>query len=136
MKKLSRVVKFRGENCDGSWVTGDLQQLQTKKFRTIIWNNVDHISYVVDPATVGQFTGLLDKNNEEIYEGHILKLGEINDNKDFVGKIGKVLFNNDNGSFVVEWKWSKNQHDVQLTCDVACDSVIVGNFCENPKMLG
>lgn len=60
---MSRPIKFRALRDDGTWLYSD-----DKLSR--FWASVDN-GYV-HYETVGQFTGLLDKNGKEIYIGDIL----------------------------------------------------------------
>ena len=85
-----------------------------------------------DNFVTQQYTGLNDSNDDPIYEGDILK------NHYDVGNniIGQVLYESDYGGFIFQWKRRGQDYKItNLNCDVAFESVIVGNILENPELL-
>jgi uncharacterized phage protein (TIGR01671 family) len=80
-----------------------------------------------DDYVIQQYTGLTDNNDGPIYEGDILK------NHYDVGNniIGQVLYEADHGGYIFQWKRKGRGQDYKnLNCDVAFESVIVGNIFE------
>ena len=87
-----------------------------------------------DDYVIQQYTGLNDSNDDPIYEGDILKIsyGAMGD------VIGQVLYEADHGGYIFQWKRirkGRGQDYKNLNCDVAFESVIIGNIFEHSELL-
>ena len=135
---MDREILFRGK------VTGLPLYLQDKK-KVGTWVYGSYLSYptaqivdledeyVVDPATVGQFTGLCDKNGVKIFEGDIVNAGYENANGSFFHYYS-VVFSIDNGSWEI---YNKELHFKRLTqITIVKNSIeVIGNIHDNPELL-
>lgn len=131
---MGRIIKFRGKRADGSaWVYGDL--LQENSGRKVIMTNLstwgdnpDDIepygeNIIVNPDTVGQFTGLCDADGKEIYEGDIVK-------NESAGFFGVIKFKD--SAFIIDINKIKGTLFACLQTD---SFEVMGNMHDNPELL-
>ena len=121
---------FRGKRKDGQgWIEGDLVHTRTttQGVETEIYT-LD-MSYEVDPETVGQCTGLKDKNGKLIYEGDIVK-GLFN----FGLEIMSVCTFKD-GAFGLTAKQCGAYHLSAFTSLWEVQYEVLGNIHDNPNLL-
>lgn len=120
-----RTIKFRGKRVDnGEWVTGYVLFSKDNSEAVIAkLTDTESVCENVDPNTVGQFTGLLDKNGKEIFEGDVV---------DFDNYLqGRSYVEFDSGCFRV----ASPNYTTTLTYHVSLHTHIIGNIHDNPELL-
>ena len=122
---MKREILFRGKRVkDGKWVEG----LLTKdiKGHIRIQYNPRNFSVVVNPETVGQFTGMTDKNGTKIFEGDIVKEKyKINE------RLYYIVWDNDYFALRAESEYTSYQLDELLLSH--CE--VIGNIYDNKELL-
>ncbi|MDR0979485.1 MAG: YopX family protein [Lachnospiraceae bacterium] len=125
-----REILFRGKTFtkeDYEWIYGYLYK---EKEVLCISDDIYEIKgQVILKDTVGQFTGLLDKNGVKIFEGDIVKFTDYTNNEngcEGFDNIGAVEY----GEFGFD---ITNRNYVDLD-DTLCTVEIIGNIYDNPEL--
>lgn len=145
-----REILFRGKTAFGAWVHGDLihRKVWKSKFEVIRIddNGFDNYTeYEVATETIGQYTGLTDKNGKKIFEGDVVKAVIVRDlcggteNREETGiigydKIGMIgLITEYDGTIPV---WSDFFQELTLSgCIDDFWFEVIGNIHDNPDLL-
>ena len=128
-----REIKFRGKikldsfhrKDQGDWAYGYFKVESSPHFDESAYFIIEKgKAYQVIPETVGQYTGLKDKNGKEIYEGDIVKHED--------GAVMIVKWIDKCAGFVVTYR-NLGDEIIDYITLVKCGEVI-GNIYENPEL--
>lgn len=119
-----REILFRGKRIDnGEWVEGYLNYNSTRK-QYYIMDDVDTFPIPVHKESVGQYTGLTDKNGDKIFDSDVVDILTENE------EVGIVTY--DEGFFYVK----ADGFSVDFRNNInGNDLLIVGNIHDNPELL-
>ena len=157
-----RKILFRGKRMDnGEWVYGNLVRGCDEKYAYIVeFGNKELCRNYVNaiPETVGQYTGLADKNETRIFEGDIVQYLTYDDfDCQSVVKFGEYKQDGSCGEygariclgFYVEVDnftcpdWCENEPECfsdyqkqQNILEIANECEVIGNIYDNPELLG
>lgn len=137
------IPKFRGKSIadenKGEWMCGNLIADKTSAYITDgdIDAYEDFISIErwcsIDVNTVGQSTGLFDKNGVEVFEGDVVQFEDCYIESDFL-YINKGIVEWSQGRFTVTNRDSVEMED--LLDGELLDVTIIGNIYENSALMG
>ena len=123
-----RDVRFRGKRVDNSkWIYGyyvfahHYHYIIESEYVLVLKENLSAYSFEVIPKTVGQYTGLKDKNGKEIYEGDIIHDGL----RVYTVEFYKGGFWLNQGQKGADWQIH----------NISAQSEIIGNIHENQELL-
>lgn len=147
---MEREILFRGKRKDnGEWICGDLLQDVESGICAIVsyvnlGGNIHDLSesciFAVIPETVGQYTGLTDKNGVKIFEGDIVKGTAYS-----ATRIGVIVWIDEISSFGVRHVNAPNPTAWENSSILRCVSLgktdefaaeVIGNIHDNPELLG
>lgn len=139
-----RLIKFRGKRIDnGEWVYGALC-MSAKYAPYILWSGNDSVvieTPIIDQDSIGEYTGLIDKNGKEIYEGDIIHLND----EEFALEHGNgivVFLEKDQGGRPCGGLWYLEDADEYSNTENSLYDLwyqgeleIIGNIHDNPELL-
>lgn len=125
-----REIKFRGLGIfDNQWTYGGISNMLPDS-TAIIEKNYKHgeppSAHVVDPKTVGEYTGFKDIQGNEVFEGDVLSIcfDEHDEDREH-GWNAEVIFHH--GCFMAG--------DEDLVVNIIESALVIGNIHEHPHLL-
>ena len=133
-----REILFRGKRLDnGEWIQGDIVQFPVHGVVRIVEQEPSYKDAEVDSDTVGQYTGLTDKNGREIFEGDIIHLeySQVFFGGEYFGEYTAEVSYKE-GCFITDGINNGDEIETPLSGFDNDEVEIIGNIHDNPELLG
>lgn len=138
-----REILFRGKRLDnGEWVEGFYVAHQKPGFPSVYKHFIVHYEadvsfwHEVAPKTVGQFTGLLDKDGKRIFEGDIVRVLGNQDVEDWKSVDYNALIAFLDGGFcAIDGTIEDHAFRRYALMRMDFELEIIGNIHDNPELL-
>ena len=129
-----REILFRGKILGlTDWSYGYYAKSGENHFILLDTDSEDNYS-IVDPETVGQYTGFTDKNGKRIFEGDIVRFDYVNDDGNDAAEDFLIFYTK--GAFCAQWLSNIKCVPNTLYDDIEIeDSYVLGNKWDNPELL-
>lgn len=125
-------VTMAGTPLPSNWVYGGIfPQNKDGDFAIIYQQEPEIKKFPVYADTVGQYTGLTDKNGKRIFEGDIVRAYDRREQIDFCGWV-----NFNDGGFGITSKPPKSIAHITRYDWLVYDAEVIGNIYDNPELLG
>ena len=130
-----REIIFRGKRLnDGKWIEGSLCTTipSDENFYTISYFDFEgyYVEEKVIPETIGQYTGLTDKNGKKIFEGDIVKHYCSSADKT-VFDVGKIYWREN----ICQYRRTSRIEGHFYRVNISCEYGVIGNIHDNPELL-
>ena len=134
-----REILFRGKQIDnGVWVEGYLYITHNGEHEISIYNdevNIERWTHEVDPSTVGQYTGLTDKNGKGIFEGDVVSQSWYDYEEPRDTSFGEVVYCEYDCSFSVMDDEKDKIVPLGSCAAYVWEVEVIGNVHDNPELL-
>jgi uncharacterized phage protein (TIGR01671 family) len=131
-----------GEYYDCGWVYGDFYRYYNGSLHSTITNiddkQMQSKEYSVELNTVGQWTGILDKNGKKIFEGDLLIDRSVDEDEGMeITSYYPVVYNENRASYCINNSYYKNHSNlINMVDHFGIENLeVAGNIHDNPELL-
>lgn len=125
-----RTIEFRGKRVDnGEWVYG---YVDATMYKDIVVIHTETGTFVVNPETVGQFTGLHDDFGVEIFEGDITRCTNLMEQGLCDKMICEIVYDEDLACFELK---AEDRQRCLCTSILDIGISVIGNIHDNPELM-